>query len=196
MFPFAIPTAWDKEEYKILSGLQILVFSWYTPTYSQINTVQKQPFRGVLLKRCSENMQQIYRRTPIPKCDFNKVALQCNFIDIALRHGCSPVNLLRIFRTPSPKNTSERLLLTVFLNILCNNFTQFTLRKFGPFVQFKKREKHQCRSVNFSKVAGFTKINTPPWVFFTFFKLYKWYQIAQRITFRALSNIFGGIFLH
>ena len=26
-----------------------------------------------------------------------------------------------------------------------------------------------------------TKINTPPWVFFTFFKLCKWYQIAQRI---------------
>ena len=29
---------------------------------------------------------------------------------------------------------------------------------------------------------NFTKINTPPWVFFTFFKLYKWYQIAQRTT--------------
>ena len=39
-------------------------------------TVQKQPFRGVLLKRCSENMQQIYRRTPIPKWDYNKIALQ------------------------------------------------------------------------------------------------------------------------
>ena len=38
--------------------------------------VQKQPFRGVLEKRCSENMQQIYRRTPMPKYDFNKVALQ------------------------------------------------------------------------------------------------------------------------
>ena len=25
-------------------------------------------------KRCSENMQQIYRRTPVPKIDFNKVA--------------------------------------------------------------------------------------------------------------------------
>ena len=24
--------------------------------------------------------------------------------------------------------------------------------------------------------------NTPPWVFFTLFKLYKWYQIAQRTT--------------
>ena len=29
---------------------------------------------------------------------------------------------------------------------------------------------------------NFTKINTPPWVFFTFFELYKWYQIAQRTT--------------
>ena len=38
--------------------------------------VQKQPLRGVLRKRCSENMQQIYRGTPMPKCDFNKVALQ------------------------------------------------------------------------------------------------------------------------
>ena len=37
---------------------------------------QKQPSRAVLRRRCSENMQQIYRRTPMPKCDFNKVALQ------------------------------------------------------------------------------------------------------------------------
>ena len=38
-----------------------------------LNKVQKQPLRGVPRKRCSENMQQIYRRTPMPKCDFNKV---------------------------------------------------------------------------------------------------------------------------
>ena len=38
--------------------------------------VQKQPSRGVLSKRCSENLQQIYRRTPVLKCDLNKVALQ------------------------------------------------------------------------------------------------------------------------
>ena len=35
---------------------------------------QKQPIWGVPMKRCSENMQQISRRTPTPKCDFNKVA--------------------------------------------------------------------------------------------------------------------------
>ena len=37
---------------------------------------KKQPFRYVLRKRCSENMQQIYRSKPKPKCDFNKVSLQ------------------------------------------------------------------------------------------------------------------------
>ena len=31
--------------------------------------------------------------------------------------------------------------------------------------------------------CNYTKGNTPPWVFFTFFELYKWYQIAQHITF-------------
>ena len=34
-----------------------------------------------------------------------------------------------------------------------------------------------------ASACNFTKINTPPWVFFTFLKLYKRYQIAQRITF-------------
>ena len=38
--------------------------------------LQKQPLKGVLEKRCSENMQQIYRRTPMPKCNFNKAAKQ------------------------------------------------------------------------------------------------------------------------
>ena len=33
-----------------------------------------------------------------------------------------------------------------------------------------------------AEACNFTKSNTPPWVFFTFFKLYKWYQIAQSVT--------------
>ena len=32
-------------------------------------------------------------------------------------------------------------------------------------------------------LQAFSKSNTPPWVFFTFLKLYKWYQIMQRITY-------------
>ena len=40
----------------------------------------------------------------MPKCEF-KGRLQRNFIEIALRHGCPPVNLLYIFRTPFQKST-------------------------------------------------------------------------------------------
>ena len=65
--------------------------------------LQKQPPRGVPRKKCSESMQQIYRRPPMLRCDFNKVA----------KHGWSPVNLLHIFRTPFPRTTSGWLLLQV-----------------------------------------------------------------------------------
>ena len=39
------------------------------------------------------------------------IKLESNFVEITLRHGCSPVNLLHSFRTPFLKNTSGRLLL-------------------------------------------------------------------------------------
>ena len=39
------------------------IFAW---VLSLVVIFQKQPSRGVLKKRCSENMQQIYRRTPMP----------------------------------------------------------------------------------------------------------------------------------
>ena len=38
--------------------------------------IQKQLSRVVLRRKHSENMQQINMRTPIPKCNFNKVALK------------------------------------------------------------------------------------------------------------------------
>ena len=47
----------------------------------------------------------------MPKCDFNK--LHNNFIEITLRHGCSPANLLHILGTPFRKNTCGRLLLII-----------------------------------------------------------------------------------
>ena len=35
--------------------------------------------------------------------------------------------------------------------------------------------------------CNFTKSNTPPWEFFIFLKLYKWYQMAQRIIFEQTN---------
>ena len=47
--------------------------------------IHKQPPRGVLTKRCFENIQHIYWRTPTSKCGFNKVALQLYRNDTSAR---------------------------------------------------------------------------------------------------------------
>ena len=44
-----------------------------SPSVLKLKYKCNQPSGGVLKKSCSENMLQIYRRTPMPKCDFNKV---------------------------------------------------------------------------------------------------------------------------
>ena len=54
----------------------------------------------------------------------------------------------------------------------------YVLRDLVPFVQFWKLEK-QPRLL----ACNFAKSNTPPSVFCTFFKLYKWYQMVQHITY-------------
>ena len=67
------------------------------------------PPRGVLRKRCSKNMQQIYRTNPWRSVI--SIKLLYNFTEITLRHRCSPVNKLHIFRTSFPRNTFGWLLL-------------------------------------------------------------------------------------
>ena len=55
--------------------------------------------RGVL-KICSKCTGEHPWRSVI------SIKLLCNFIEIILRHGFSPVNLLHIYRAPFPRNTS------------------------------------------------------------------------------------------
>ena len=52
-------------EYQIIKYISVMLCQ---------NVVRKQPFRGVLSKRCSKNMQQIYRVTTMPKCDFKNTS--------------------------------------------------------------------------------------------------------------------------
>ena len=63
--------------------------------------------RKGVLKICSKCTGEHPCRSAI------SVKLQSNFIKIPPCHGCSPVNLLHIFRTPFPKNTSGWLLLDI-----------------------------------------------------------------------------------
>ena len=61
-----------------------------------------------VLKMCSKFTREHPCRSVI------SIKLQSNFIEIALRHRYSPVNLLHIFRTPFHRNTSGWLLLIIF----------------------------------------------------------------------------------
>ena len=87
------------------------------------------------------------------------VKLLSNFIEITLRHGCSFVNLLHIFRAPFPKNTSRWLLieLTYFQifslhsksscpEVFCE---KVVLKNFAKFT-----EKCLCHSLFLNKVAS------------------------------------------
>ena len=70
--------------------------------------------------------------------------------------------------------------------------TQFekcnVLGELVPFVQFKKVKNTHGGVVLSVKLQDFlacnlTKIITPAWLFLTFFKFYKWYQLAESIMF-------------
>ena len=62
---------------------------------------QKHPSIGVLRKRCSKN----------PCRSVISISCKATLLKSHFRHGCSPVNLLHISRTPFYKSTSEGLLL-------------------------------------------------------------------------------------
>ena len=113
------------------------------------------PSGGVLVKRCSEKMQQIYRRAPMRKCDFNKVALQLhwntlrhsNFDELTLPHGCSLVNLLHIFRTPFTKNTSGGVLL--FYWVLNTPLRTVHFNLFSPLnISWRRSQSYRNQSMD------------------------------------------------
>ena len=77
-------------KYYPMTSIPIWIVCWIFRENMKTDVHRKrQPSRGVLSKKCSENMQKMYRRAP----------MLCKFIEITLQHGCSTVNLLHIFRT-------------------------------------------------------------------------------------------------
>ena len=65
----------------IFGYIKSLRKNWYINDYGSVEmllrsflVLRKHLPRGVLRKKWFENMEQIYRRTPIPKCDFNNVS--------------------------------------------------------------------------------------------------------------------------
>ena len=73
------------------------------------------------LKICSKFTGEHLCRSAI------SIKLLCNFLQFALWYGCSPVNLLHIFKIYFPKNTSGWLLL---VNYSCGNLHITCLTEF------------------------------------------------------------------
>ena len=44
-----------------------------------------------------------------------------------------------------------------------------------------------------AKAYNFTKTSIPPWVFFTCFELYKWYQITQTIIYISVLDVYRRV---
>ena len=97
------------------------------------------------------------------------ITLLSSFIEIALRHECSPLISLHIFRTSFPINTSRRLLL-----FCCSISTQSTM----------------LRSPHPPSILGIYSLSVP---------LCEWYILLIVTTFRLsvfLSITFSSSFVH
>ena len=97
-FPCSFRKNWNSQ-FSLLKRTKI----WKNP--------QKHPSRGVLWKGVLKISSKFTGEHPCRSAIWIK--LQSSFIEITLRHGCSPVNFLHIFETPFPKNTSDGLLLNL-----------------------------------------------------------------------------------
>ena len=103
LYPLKIYRSWNGIE--MVHVLKVLKNVWKVGQY-----IQKQPSVGVLMKRCSENMQQIYRRIAMSKCDFNKVVLELYWNRTSV-WVFSSGQVLYILRTTFYKKTYGGLLL-------------------------------------------------------------------------------------
>ena len=145
----------------------------------------------------NESFRSLYIDAALQRCSYEKVLwkyaknlqennpcrsafwikLQSNFIEIKLRHGYSPVNLLSDFRTPLTKNNSVGLLLlyTGITSISCRAklIKKTKVCKSSCFKNFSKfTEKHVCQSLLFNKVFKNT----------FFIEHYRWLLLSLWIT--------------
>ena len=72
------------------------------PKVSQVSVVLVLRFFQTVKKRVFSHKVSLWMKKEFAI----SIKLQSNFIEITLRHGCPPVNLLYIFKTLFPKNTS------------------------------------------------------------------------------------------
>ena len=123
--------------------------------------------RKAFLKICSEFTREL-------PCQ----SVQSKFIKITLRHGCSPVNLMHIFRALFPKNTSEWLLLELRATL----FLCFFFALAWTLCSCLCYSSSSSPSVSTSRVLDFRTVNRYPW-------FWKYLNMTE-----AISSAFSKVF--
>ena len=141
-----------------------------------ISWLSEQPSRGSLKKRCSENLQQIYRKTPMPKWKFKleiRTPLEgCFFTVVHVTTSIVNFRALKISllkqKTVDQQNHNLLNWKTCLYSWWKLSFTWATKSKLiqtqPPEVSIKEgvrnfaklTGKHMCHSLFFNKVAGRT----------------------------------------
>ena len=89
-------------------------------------------------------VSHFYKILSVSNSSAFKTKLLCNFIEITLRHGCSPVYLLHIFRKPFPKNTSGELHLDFLWGYLKRKTALFLLTIIRCLINILRETKEGC----------------------------------------------------
>ena len=144
--------------------------------WAVIKKRQKQPPRRIPRKRCSENVQQICRRTPLPK-------LPSNFIEITLRYGCPPKSCCifpEYFHTPSATLPLKSTVNVEFL-MLMKNTLYIVLATIIAVNLFPKND-----IIRFSSHQ--TKFQIPPWQTSSIYPN-KWKSMSKGLLFKDWSSL-------
>ena len=102
--------------------------------------------RKCVLKICSKFIGEQQCQSLI------SIKLLCNFIEITLRHGCFPVNLLHIFRTPFSKEhfwvaVSETCRLKLWRSCFAVNFVKVLFDSKNNFIMNREAETQYYRKI-------------------------------------------------
>ena len=100
-------------------------------------------------QRCSQ--EKVFWKYAANLLENTHAEVRFHFIEISLRHGCSPVNLLHIFRTTFTKNTSWWLLLNIWTTMILKRF---------------ENQKNSQKIIHFIMIRNFlyilVKVTSPP----------------------------------
>ena len=122
-----------------------------------------------------------------------------SFIEITLRHGCSPVNLQHIFRTPFSKNTSGWLLLSL-TTLTLNEIKKihFVKTSYDCVIRFVLSFEFiiVCKSIRTAKYTEFWSLHFTKW-----YKLWNiatseevYWILLKRLRLVKLISLHGYIF--